>query len=85
MFGGFGRAGILPPTRPIGPSGFGGGMAPRVIGALKKGTKKVKKTGAYKLHKGEAVLTKEQAKKRFKTESNAYNFRQHRGGRKPGR
>ena len=30
------------------------------LGSYKKGTKRVPKTGTYKLHKGEAVLTKKQ-------------------------
>lgn len=34
-----------------------------VLGSYKKGGK-VKKTGLYKLHKGERVLTKKQAKKK---------------------
>lgn len=34
-----------------------------LMGEGKRGIKKVKKTGGYKLHKGERVLTKKQAKK----------------------
>jgi hypothetical protein len=33
------------------------------LGSFKKGTNKVKKTGVYKLHKGEAVATAKQASK----------------------
>jgi len=46
------------------PSGAGrfGTFNPRpIIGSYKKGTKRVKKTGAYILHKDEAVLDKKKA------------------------
>ena len=35
--------------------GWGGGLPGRVMGSFKKGGK-VKKTGVYKLHKGERVM-----------------------------
>lgn len=45
----------IPANRPMGRRGHG--MAPRVVGIMKKGGK-VKETGLYKLHKGEKVLSK---------------------------
>ena len=90
-FGGLG-GGLGP--RAFGPGGpigaFGGQQGPPIIrpgmggqgilGSFKKGGK-VPKTGNYHLEEGEHVLTKNQAKKRFSTESSSYNWREHRGGR----
>jgi hypothetical protein len=58
------------PVRPVGPAPVRPGIPPIGIqpigpepirGSFKKGGK-VKKTGNYKLHKGERVLTEKQAK-----------------------
>jgi hypothetical protein len=53
-----------------GDGGWGGDMRridpSRPLGSFKKGGK-VKKTGKYKLHKGERVLTKKQAKSKGDT------------------
>ncbi len=48
---------------------------PRILGQMKKGGK-VKKTGNYKLHKGEKVIP---AKKSMESNSSTYNFRDHMG------
>jgi len=45
-------------------------VAPQ-LGSFKKGGK-VKKTGSYKLHKGERVLTKKQAKRKSDTKAYVY-------------
>lgn len=42
--------------QPMEPMNQGGMQRPRLIGSFKRGGR-VKKTGAYKLHKGETVLT----------------------------
>lgn len=63
---------------PVSP--YGGQQMARPLGSFKKGGS-VKKSGIYHLEEGEHVLTKKQAKARFKTQSSSYNWREHRGGR----
>jgi len=50
------------PKRTIG-GVMGAGMGSGIIKPLSKGSKNVKKTGVYKLHKGEIVIPAKQANK----------------------